>query len=198
MKTFIKTIILTILTVTVASAQIKNSNKIKLHNRVNLPNNNLNIDVNHQYLNLETIKANIKSGKQCYQINVSSTAIIPPKYPKAVTAIDAYYSTGNYLKVEGKYLRTNGLLLRSDYGFKKYRGNNYEVLIYPSSYNKKEIDQRRVKITWHIPGQGVQTFMLRHVSIQYKTYGILIIGDYNVNGIIFGVSISLIPTSCLI
>lgn len=198
MKNLFKTILLIVLAFTSANAQIKKINRSKINKTVNIKQNKINYNFKNQYLDLETIKSNIKSGKKCYALNVSSTAIVPPKYPKSVKAIDAYYSTSQYIRVERDYLRSNGLLLRSDAGFAKYRGNNYEVIIYPLSRNKKEIDQRRVKITWNIPGSGVQTFTLRHVSIQYKTYGILIIGDYNVNGIIFGVSISLTPTGCLI
>lgn len=198
MKNLFKTILLIVLAFTSANAQIKKINRSKINKTVNIKQNKINYNFKNQYLDLETIKSNIKSGKKCYALNVSSTAIVPPKYPKSVKAIDAYYSASQYIRVERDYLRSNGLLLRSDAGFAKYRGNNYEVIIYPLSRNKKEIDQRRVKITWNIPGSGVQTFTLRHVSIQYKTYGILIIGDYNVNGIIFGVSISLTPTGCLI
>jgi len=199
MKNSIKTLAIIIFTITSVTAQIKVN---KLPKKINLPNDKVYFNPN-QYLDLETIKRDIKSGKKCYKINSSSSAIIPPKYPKRVKAIDAYYTSSQYVRVEGVYLKSNGLLLRSDAGFSKYRGNNYEILIYPSSANKKEIDQRRIKITWNMPNEGTQTytrqtFTLRHVSIQYKTYGILIIGDYNINGIIFGVAISLIPTDCLI
>ncbi len=196
MKILFKIFIIAIITITSATAQIRNTKKINLTKKVYLPKDRLNL--NNQYLNLETIKSNIKSRKKCYNIDVSSTAIIPPKYPKYVKSIDAYYSARGYVFVELNYLRTNGLLLRSDVSFSKFKGNNYEVLIYPESNNKKKIDKNRIKITWHMPDQGVQTFNLRHVSIQYKTYGILIIGDYDINGVITGVSISLTPTNCLI
>jgi len=200
MKNSIKLFIIAVLTITVANAQIKNSNKINLHKTINLPKDKVYYNPK-QYLDLETIKSGIKSGKKCYNINLTSTAIIPPKYPKMVQAVDAYYMGNRYVKVERDYLRSNGLLLRSDAGFKRYKGNNYEVLIYPNRYNKKEIDQKRIKITWHVIVNGtrsIQTFLLRHVSVQYKPYGILIIGDYNVNGIIVGVSIAITETTCLI
>ncbi len=199
MKNSVKILIIALLAITSATAQIK-TKVIKRNNKIKIRRNQPTINLK-QYLDLETIKKNITSNKACYAITLTSTAIIPPKYPKMVQAVEAYYIGNGYVKVERDYLRSNGLLLRSDAAFERYKGNNYEVLIYPNRNNKKEIDQKRIKITWHVNVNGtrsVQTFLLRHVSVQYKPYGILIIGDYNVGGIITGVSIAITETTCLI
>lgn len=190
MKKIITTIVLVALTFSMVDAQIKNT-------KLKIPNNN-RFPITSSNLDLEQIKAHIKSGKYCYELNVSSTAIIPPKHPARLKAIDAYYNTTRNVRIERNYLRTNGLLLRSDKAFNRNRGNNYEVLIYPDRSDKRKIDKNQVKITWNTPEKGLKTFHLKNVSIQYKSYGILIIGDYEIDGIIFGVSIGLIPTTCLI
>lgn len=190
MKKLITTLVLVLITLTVSNAQIKKTKlKIPTNNRFPITSSNLD---------LEQIKSHIKSGKYCYELNVSSTAIIPPKHPARLKAIDAYFNTTRNVRVERTYLRSNGLLLRSDKSFNRNRGNNYEVLIYPDRSDKRKIDKNQVKITWNIPEKGLKTFLLKNVSIQYKPYGILIIGDYEIDGIIFGVSIGLTPTTCLI
>ncbi len=190
MKKIIITLVLALIVITVTNAQIKNT-------KLKIPNNNT-FQVTSSNLDLEQIKSHIKSGKYCYELNVSSTAIIPPKHPARLKTIDAYYSTTRNVRVERSYLRSNGLLLRSDKAFNRNRGNYYEVLIYPDRSDKRKIDKNQVKITWKTPEKGLKTFHLKNVSIQYKPYGILIIGDYEIDGIIFGVSIGLIPTTCLI
>lgn len=187
MKKYFITIVIVALTCTSFNAQIKKITPT-------LPDNvNLSAD-----LDLDKIKNHITSGEFCYEINLSSTVIIPPKYPKKLAAIDAYYNTTKYVEVERTYLRSNGLLLRSDKNFNRINGNSYEVLIYPDRYDRKKIDKNQVKITWNTPERGLKTFLLKNVSIQYKPYGILIIGDYEIEGVIFGVNIGLIPTTCLI
>jgi len=191
MKKIIVTIVLIALAFNTGNAQIKKNTKLKIPTNNRFPITSSNLD-------LEQIKAHISSGKYCYELNVSSTAIIPPKHPQRLKAIDAYFNTTRNVRVERNYLRTNGLLLRSDKAFNRNRGNNYEVLIYPNRSDKKKIDKNQVKITWNTPEKGLKTFHLKNVSIQYKPYGILIIGDYEIDGIVFGVSIGLIPTTCLI
>ncbi len=191
MKTFITSIVLVLLSITIANAQIRRDIKLPKKNPIT------KLDLSND-LDLNKIKKHIKDGKFCYTVNVSSTAIFPPKYPQAVKAIDARYSSTRYLKVERNYLRTNGLLLRSDNGFNRNRGNNFEVLIYPDRRNSKLVDKNQVKITWRIPESQLRTFNLKNVSVLYKPHGILITGDYEVDGIVFGVSIAVIPTTCLI
>lgn len=186
-------LVLSIVLITTTSfSQIKNTNS-KLPSGVNI--NPQLLDGN---LNLETIKKHIKTGKLCYTINTSMTAIFPPKNPTPVKAIDAYYNSTKYVKVERSYLRSNGLLLRSDKNFNRNFGNNFEVLIYPQRRDSKKVDENQVKLTWRIPESQLRTFNLKNVSVKYKPHGILIIGDYEVDGIIFGVSIALIPNSCII
>jgi len=191
MKKLITTLVLVLITLTVGNAQIKKNTKLKIPTNNRFPITSSNLD-------MEQIKAHISSGKYCYELNVSSTAIIPPKHPQKLKAIDAYFNTTRNVRVERNYLRINGLLLRSDKAFNRNRGNNYEVLIYPDRSDKRKIDKNQVKITWNTPEKGLKTFHLKNVSIQYKPYGILIIGDYEIDGIVFGVSIGLIPTTCLI
>lgn len=192
MKTTILLFALSVLSLSTMNAQIPTNNK-KLPSGITIDPNKL--DAN---LNLETIKNHIASGKYCYTINLSATAIIPPKNPTPLKAIDAYYSSTKYVRVERNYLRTNGLLVRSDKNFNRNFGNNFEVLIYPQRNDSKKVDKNSVKLTWNIPESQLRTFNLKNVSVQYKPYGILIIGDYEVDGIVFGVSIGLIPTTCLI
>lgn len=192
MKTTILLFALSVFSLSTMNAQIPTTNK-KIPSGIIINPNKL--DPN---LNLETIKNHIASGKYCYTINLSLTAIIPPKNPTPLQAIDAYYSSTRYIKVERNYLRTNGLLVRSDKNFNRNFGNNFEVLIYPQRNDAKKVDENSVKLTWNIPESQLRTFNLKNVSVQYKSYGILIIGDYEVDGIVFGVSIGLIPTACLI
>ena len=149
-------------------------------------------------LNLETIKKHITTGKLCYTVNLGLTAIFPPKNPTPVKALDAYYSSTRYVKVERNYLRTNGLLLRGDKNFNRISGNTFEVLIYPDRRDSKKVDKNQVILTWRIPESQLRTFSLKNVSVRYKPHGILITGDYEVDGIVFGVSIALIPNSCII
>ncbi len=191
MKNIITTVVIILITLTVGNGQIKKNPKVKI------PAKNT-ITIGSSNLDMEKIKTHISSGTYCYELNVSSTAIIPPKHPQKLKAIDAYFTTTRNVKVERNYLRTNGLLLRSDKAFSRTRGNNYEVLIYPDRSDKRKIDKNQVKITWNTPEKGLNTFHLKNVAIQYKPYGILIIGDYEIDGIVFGVSIGLIPTTCLI
>ena len=188
----------TILTLTmvlisaISFAQIKNTSK-------KIPTGGgINPQLLDGNLNLETVKKHINSGKLCYTINASMTAIFPPKNPSPVKAVDAHYNATKYVKVERNYLRTNGLLLRSDKNFNRNFGNNFEVLIYPQRSDSKKVDENQVKLTWRIPESQLRTFNLKNVSVKYKPHGILIIGDYEVDGIIFGVSIALIPNSCII
>ena len=149
-------------------------------------------------LNLETIKQHIKDKKFCYVVKLSTTVIIPPEYPQAVMGITGYYSTTQYLRVERSYLRSNGLMLRSDKNYNRAQGNNYEVLIYPDASDSKKVDKNQVKLTWNSPEKGLQTFHLQNVSMRYLPYGILITGDYDIKGMVFGVSLALMPGDCLI
>ncbi len=126
------------------------------------------------------------------------TAIFSPKNPKPVKAIDAHYKSTRYVRVEREYLRTNGLLVRSDSDFNRNFGNNFEVLIYPQRRDSKKVDENQVKLTWSIPESRLRTFHLQNVSDNYKPQGILITRDYEVDGIVFGVSIVLIPNSYII
>ncbi|WP_027077649.1 hypothetical protein [Maribacter antarcticus] len=192
MKKLTSALALILTATTISFAQIRNENvKIPPKGTVNLANYDGN-------LNLETIKKHITSGKLCYTINLSLTAIMPPKKATPVKAIDTHYASTKYVKVEREYLRSNGLLLRSDKRFNRNFGNNFEVLIYPQRNDKKKVDKNQVKLTWKIPESQLRTFNLKNVSVQYKPHGILITGDYEVDGIVFGVSIALIPNSCIL
>ena len=191
MKKVIYTIVLLFLGVTL-TAQIKNE-KLKIPSKTEIDPSLLSGN-----LNLETIKKHITTGKLCYTVNLGLTAIFPPKNPTPVKALDAYYSSTRYVKVERNYLRTNGLLLRGDKNFNRNFGNNFEVLIYPQRNDSKKVDKNQVKLTWRIPESQLRTFNLKNVSVRYKPHGILITGDYEVDGIVFGVSIALIPNSCII
>ncbi|NER18697.1 hypothetical protein [Spongiivirga citrea] len=191
MKNFITICLMLLFTISIVNAQIRRD--IKLPKKTPITKYDLNNN-----LDLEKIKNHIKSNKFCYTVNVSSTAIFAPKYPNPVKAVDAYYTSTKYLKVERSYLRTNGLLLRSDKTFNRSQGNNYEVLIYPDRRNPKLVNKNQVKLTWRIPESQLRTFNLKNVSVQYKPHGILITGNYEVDGIVFGVSIALVPTTCLI
>ncbi len=148
-------------------------------------------------LDLEQIKGHINAGTFCYEINVSTTAIIPPKSPRRLKGLDGYYSTSKYVKVERSYLRSNGLMRRSDKNFDRNRGDTYEVLIYPSRSDKRKVDKNQVKLTWRSTEMGLRTFHLKNVAVRYKPYGILIIGDQEIEGTVFGVSIALTPATCL-
>ncbi len=170
-------------------AQIKS--KAKLPNNGSFPITSSNLD-------LEQIKGHINSGKFCYTINASMTAIFPPKSLNPVKAVDGHYNSTKYVKVERTYLRTNGLLVRSDKDFNRNFGNNFEVLIYPQRRDSKKVDENQVKLTWRIPESRLRTFHLQNVSVRYKRHGILINGDYEVDGIVFGVTIALIPNGCII
>ncbi len=192
MKKLMPILVLSLLGTTFSSAQIKND---KLKNPSQVQIDPALLDGN---LNLETIKKHIKSGKLCYTINTSMTAIFPPKNPKPVKAVDAHYKSTRYVRVEREYLRTNGLLVRSDSDFNRNFGNNFEVLIYPQRRDSKKVDENQVKLTWSIPESRLRTFHLQNVSVRYKSHGISITGDYEVDGIVFGVSIALIPNSCVI
>lgn len=191
MKKIVLTLSIVFIT-TFSFAQIKNTTQ-------KIPSGGgINPELLDGNLNLETIKKHINSGKLCYTLNVSMTAIVPPKNPTPVKAIDGYYNSTKYVKVERNYLRTNGLLLRSDKEFNRNFGNSFEVLIYPQRRDSKKVDENQVKLTWRIPESQLRTFNLKNVAVQYKPHGILIIGDYEVDGIIFGVSIALIPNGCII
>lgn len=193
MKKVITLFSIFLLTVLSVQAQIKKP-VIKLPNNNNLEGLSSNLDMNQ-------IKNHINTSTFCYKVNLTSTAIIPPNTSSSgqiLTAIDTYYTHTGYLKTEKNYLRVNGLLLRSDKGFSRHSGNSYEVLLYPDSSDSKKIDKNMVKITWRTPEKGLKTFHLKHVDVQYKSYGILIIGNYEIDSIVFGVSLSLIPTTCLL
>ncbi|QXP50492.1 hypothetical protein [Cellulophaga sp. HaHa_2_1] len=191
MKNLILIIAIVLTGISVSSAQIRNEN-IKIPSKT--PINPSLLDGN---LNLETIKKHISSGKLCYTINMGLTAIFPPRNLTPVRAIDARYAATNLVMVEQNYLRSNGLLLRSDKNFNRNFGNNFEVLIYPKRNDSKKIDENQVKLTWNIPESQLRTFNLINVSIRYKPNGILITGSYEVDEIIFGISIALIPNSCI-
>ncbi len=163
--------------------------------RVKIPQQTRNIGNLLPHLDLESIKNHIAEKKYDYHINLTLTAIIPPKHPTRLKAVNMYYKANNDVKVERNYLRVNGLLLRGDHAFRVSSGNNFEVLIYPDRNDKRFIDKNGIKITWRSPEKGLQTFNLKNVSIQYKKYGILIIGEYEIDGIIFGASIALHPTT---
>jgi hypothetical protein len=185
---------------TAVNAQVKplnNLSKYKVNKKIT--DNNITLPLN-QPLNLVTIKNNINNNSSCYLMSLSTTVIIPPKNGQYLKDMVGYFVSGRYIKVERNYLRVNELLLRSDKNFSKVQGNNFEVLIYPDSGNPKEINKRMVKLSWKLPETGniVQTFQLRDVNIVYKTYGILITGNYEINGVLFGVSIGITPTTCLI
>ena len=169
-------------------AQIKPTTK--------LPNKNP-FPISSSNLDLERIKQHITSNKFCYEVSMSSTAIIPPKQLKAVKAVDGYFSSTKYVKVERNYLRMNGLFLRSDRAYNRSRGETYEILIYPNRSDKRKIDLNQVKLTWRSAEKGLKTFLLKNVNVQYKPYGIVIIGDYEIDGMIFGVTIGLKPGDCL-
>lgn len=158
---------------------------------------NKSFPITSSNLDLEQIKGHIKAGTFCYEINVSTTAIIPPKAPRRLKGLDGYYNTSKYVKIERSYLRSNGLMLRSDKNFDRNRGDTYEVLIYPSGSDKRKVDKNQVKLTWRSTEMGLKTFSLNNVSVQYKPYGILIIGDYETEGTVLGVSIALTPATCL-
>jgi len=189
MKKIITVLTIALVVLTTMNAQIKKP-KINTGTTVDLSQ----LDGN---LNLETIKGHIKSGKLCYTINAGVTAIIPPDHPKPVKGIDAYYSSTQYVKIERSYLRTNGKLFRSDKGFNRNQGNYFEILINPKRNDPKKVDVNQVKLTWRIPESQLRTFLLKNVSVQYKRHGILITGDYEVDGIVLGASIALVPTACL-
>ncbi len=191
MKNSFLTLVLLALTATTLQAQIKKP-------VLKLPNDrNINLSLNGN-LNMEIIKNHINSGKYCYNLYLSTTVIIPPKNGKHLKEIIGYFGGGKYVKTERNYLRVNDVLLRSDKRYNRSQGDNYEVLIYPERSNPKNIDKNQVKLTWRSPERGLKTFHLKHVSIQYKPYGIIITGDYELDGMIFGVSISLAPGTCLI
>jgi len=191
MKNLILIIAIVLTGISVSSAQIRNEN-IKIPSKT--PIDPSLLDGN---LNLETIKKHISSGKLCYTINMGLTAIFPPRNLTPVKAIDTRYAATNLVMVEQNYLRSNGLLLRSDKNFNRNFGNNFEVLIYPKRNDSKKIDENQVKLTWNIPESQLRTFNLINVSIRYKPHGILITGSYEVDEIIFGISIALIPNSCI-
>jgi hypothetical protein len=148
-------------------------------------------------LNLERIKQHLKNNKMCYVTTVSTTAIFDPKHPKPVTDVVGYF-VSNELRQERDYLRVNAKLLRQDSRFSSSRADNYEVLIYPQRSKKDLVDVNRVKLTWRSPEKGLKTFLLQNVHVQYKPYGILITGDYLLDGALVGVSIGLMPEACLI
>ncbi|WP_405248048.1 hypothetical protein [Cellulophaga sp. Asnod2-G02] len=191
MKNLILIISIVLTGISVSSAQIRNEN-IKIPSKT--PIDPSLLDGN---LNLETIKKHISSGKLCYTINMGLTAIFPPRNLTPVKAIDTRYAATNLVMVEQNYLRSNGLLLRSDKNFNRNFGNNFEVLIYPKRNDSKKIDENQVKLTWNIPESQLRTFNLINASIRYKPHGILITGSCEVDEIIFGISIALIPNSCI-
>jgi len=196
-KSLIITILLITITLTSVNAQIKVKNNA-IKNKINLGYNKTHLSFGP--LNLLTIKNNIKNRKSCYVMHLSTTAIIPPKNGQYLKDMVGYFGGSKYVKFERNHLRINDLLLRSDKNFSKLYGNNFEILIYSDIRNPKEINKNMVKLSWKLPETGniVQTFNLRDVTIIYKPYGILITGNYNINGVLFGVSISITPSTCLI
>ena len=193
MKNVFTTMVLALMVVTIGSAQIK-PNRVKIPSKIDPK---IDLTKTNSNLDLEKVKKHIQDGKYCYRLNATSTAIFKPQ-GRLVGAVDARLTHNGYVKTERAYLRTNGKLLRSDTNYNNARGNYYEVLIYPERNNPKKVDKNQVKITWRIPESQLRTFHLQNVSVRYKPNGILITGDYEVDGIVFGVCIALTPQTCLI
>lgn len=187
MKNLITTIIVIVLTFTALNAQINNI-------KVKIPTNrNLNLDPN---LNLEKIKGHLKSGDYCYEAQLGTTAIIPPKTGGvSLVPIIGHLISTNIKDGQGQ-LVVEGSLLSSMYGYAK--GDEYTIYISPDSRDKTKIDAANIYILWRLPGERLRDFKLKNVSIQYKPYGIILVGNYEVNGILIGVNMTLTPTACLI
>ena len=187
MKNILSTIILLTLTFNIMNAQIKND-KLKLPSR-----NNLSLDPN---LNLDKIKVHLKSGDYCYDAQVGTTAIIPPKTGGVqLVPIIGHLMTNDIREGNGQLI-VEGTLKNSTYGFA--RGDSYTIYITPESGDKKKIDKDNIFISWGLSGERLGWFQLKNVSVQYKPYGIVLIGNYEVNGILVGVNLSLSPVACLI
>lgn len=182
------TIVLTIFMVSAINAQIKNAT-------AKIPGNTLisSIDPN---LNLEKIKNHLKSGDYCYDLNLASTAIVPPKTGGVrLVPIVGYFSTSSLVE-RSNQLAISGNLLINTNGFR--RGDGFTVFLGPESRDATKINKQAVYITWDLPSENLRTIQLKNVTIEYKPYGILIIGDYDYDGLLIAVSMTLTPKSCLI
>ena len=188
MKKLITTIVLLVFITTTVNAQIKKP-------RVKIPRNTpfSNIDPN---LNLEKIKIHLKSGAHCYGFNLATTAIVPPKTGGVrLVPIIGYLST-NRIAERSEQLVISGSLLKNT---NRYLGrDSYTVFLAPDNRDAKKINKLGVFITWRLAGENLRTFQLRNVAIEYKPYGILIIGDYEVDGVLIAMSMTLSPKPCLI
>lgn len=199
MKTLVTTICLLLFIGTGAmNAQIKkpkiSPNTGNIPTRpVNLPPGTLNNNIN-----LESIKQHLANKKVCYVTSLAANITFPAGGGNRVKNIQGRFVNGG-IKHERNYLRLNTTLLRSDRGFNTARGDTFEVLIYPQRSNAQLVDKNQVKLTWRSPENGLKTFNLKNVSVSYKPYGMLITGDYEIDGkTLVGVSIGIIPEACLI
>ncbi len=173
--------------INITNAQIKNS-KLKLPS-----DTNLSIDPN---LNLDKIKGHLKSGDYCYDAQVGTTAIIPPKTGGVQLVPVIGYLITNKIREGNGQLVVEGTLLKNTNGYT--RGDSYTIYITPDRSDKKKIDKENIFISWGLSGERLGRFQLKNVSVQYKPYGIVLIGNYEVNGILIGVNLSLSPVACLI
>ncbi len=199
MKTLVTTICLFLcIGMGALNAQIKkpriSPNTANIPSRpVSLPSGTLN-----NTINLESIKQHLKNKKMCYVTSLAANVTFPAGGGNRVKNIQGRFVDGS-IREERNYLRLNTKLLRSDQGFNTSRGDTFEVLIYPDRSNAQLVDKNQVKLTWRSPENGLKTFNLRNVSVSYKPYGILITGDYEIDGkTLVGVSIGIIPEACLI
>jgi len=198
MKTLLRTITLCLLIgVGTLNAQTKRSKVTRpttpIPSRpITLPPGTLNGN-----LNLEKIKQDLKSGKLCYMTTLSTNTIFPPKNPKAVKDIVGYFISSG-IRHERNYLGVNAKLLRSDKRFSSSSADYYEILIYPQPGKPQLVNKNQVKLTWRSAENGLKTFNLKNVSVQYKPYGILITGDFEIGKkTMTGVSIGIIPQQCI-
>jgi len=149
-------------------------------------------------LNLEKIKQHLKNRKMCYMTSLATNVIFPSGGGKVVRNMQGRFASSSIFH-ERDYLRLNTRLLRSDKRFNPSQADTYEVLIYPQRSKSHLVDKNRVKLTWRSPENGLNTSYLKNVSVQYKSYGILITGDYEINGkTMVGVSIAITPQGCII
>lgn len=188
MKNLFTTLVMLVIVFNITNAQIKN-NKLKLPS----DNNLTSLDPN---LNLDKIKGHLKSGDYCYDAYVGTTAIIPPKTGGVrLVPIIGYLMTNKITEGYGQ-LVVEGLLKNSTYGYA--RGDSYTIYITPERGDTKKIDKNNIFISWVLSGERLGRFQLKNASVQYKPYGIVVIGNYEVNGILIGVNLSISPVACLI
>ena len=180
--------VLSVLMISATDAQIKKT-KSRLPARTSIAT----IDPN---LNLDKIKTHLKTGDYCYDLNLASTAIVPPKTGGVrLVPIVGYFSTSRIV-VRSNQLAISGNLLKNTNSYRG--GDGYTVFLGPDSRDSKKISKLGVYITWQLPGESLRTFQVKNVTIDYKPYGILIIGDYDYNGLLIAVSMTLTPKSCLL